>query len=324
MTWWLLAAWCIAHEPGLSYAEIDRDAIAIVLDREEFADRFPTSDLEAASLLLIEHTVDATWITVDGQRCHIGNASVAPFEEDGVRITAPVWCEAEGPVWRYHATWLRGREAGHRHVVSAFGQPVGVLGPDRNAIDLIGAPPERAAAPFLWIGAEHIWFGWDHLAFLAGLLLVTRAWRDAATVVTGFTVAHSITLAAATLGYASLPSGLVEPLIALTVVFVGIENLYDPPLARRVGLTFFLGLIHGFGFAGALGEIGLPADRIPLTLLLFNVGVELGQLLVVALTLPILLRLRRDPRWESYGVRWASLALVGLGLGWFMTRVLAP
>lgn len=319
----LLAAWAAAHEPGLSYAEIDRESIAIVFDRDEFADRFPTGDLDAASLLLVEHTLDATWISVDGDRCHVGNAEVAPFEEDGVRITAPVWCETEGPVWRYHATWLRGREAGHRHVVTAFGAPVGVIGPSQSAIDLVAATPHVAAWPFLWVGVEHIWFGWDHLAFLVGLLLVTRAWREAAAVVTGFTVAHSITLGLATLGYADLSPSVVEPLIALSVVFVGIENLTDPPTGRRLALTAALGLVHGFGFAGALREIGLPEDQVPLTLLLFNLGVELGQLVIVAVTLPVLLRLRRDPRWEQYGVRWGSLALVGLGLGWFVTRLVS-
>jgi len=147
---------------------------------------------------------------------------------------------------------------------------------------------------FFGLGVEHILLGYDHLLFLFALLLVRLRFRDLVTIVTSFTVAHSITLVGAGLGAFSLPSSIVEPAIALTILYVGAENFFIDNAARRWVLTFALGLIHGFGFAGLLAEIGLPRTGTVAALLSFNVGVEVGQLAMVLVVVPALTALRAE------------------------------
>jgi len=182
----------------------------------------------------------------------------------------------------------------------------------------------RSLANFLCLGVKHILTGYDHLLFLFGLLLVARGFFSSLGIITSFTVAHSITLALATLHLVQIPSRIVEPLIAASIVFVGIENLLrgDIPTARRV-VAFGFGLIHGFGFASALREAGIGSGTggIVLPLFSFNLGVELGQIMVAALALPIIWKLRENPMFIA---RWApacSAAVVLLGSFWFVQRV---
>ncbi len=176
--------------------------------------------------------------------------------------------------------------------------------------------------PLVGLGIEHILTGYDHLVFLFGLLIVARRWRDLLGVITAFTVGHSITLAVATLGYWLPSPRLIEPLIALSIVYVGAENLLARKNARRWPLTLGFGLVHGFGFAGVLNEIALPSAQLPLALLAFNGGVELGQLLILVIALPIVFALRRRSWFEGSGVRTLSAMIALAGLGWFVERVL--
>jgi hydrogenase/urease accessory protein HupE len=182
----------------------------------------------------------------------------------------------------------------------------------------------RSFANFLCLGVKHILTGYDHLLFLFGLLLVARGFFSSLGIITSFTIAHSITLAVATLHLVQIPSRIVEPLIAASIVFVGIENLLrgDIPTARRM-VPFGFGLIHGFGFASALREAGIGSGTggILLPLFSFNLGVELGQIMVAAVALPIIWKLRENP---IFIARWApacSAAVVLLGSFWFVQRV---
>jgi hydrogenase/urease accessory protein HupE len=182
----------------------------------------------------------------------------------------------------------------------------------------------RSFANFLSLGVKHILTGYDHLLFLLGLLIVARGFVSALTIITSFTIAHSITLAVATLHLVQIPSRIVEPLIAASIVFVGVENLLrgDIPNARRM-VPFGFGLIHGFGFASALQEAGIGAGTggIVLPLFSFNLGVELGQIMVAAVALPIIWKLRENPMFVA---RWApacSAAVALLGSFWFVERV---
>jgi len=182
----------------------------------------------------------------------------------------------------------------------------------------------RSFANFLCLGVKHILTGYDHLLFLFGLLLVARGFFSSLGIITSFTIAHSITLAVATLHLVQIPSRIVEPLIAASIVFVGIENLLrgDIPTARRV-VAFGFGLIHGFGFASALREAGIGSGTggILLPLFSFNLGVELGQIMVAAAALPVIWKLRENPMFIA---RWApacSAAVVLLGSFWFVQRV---
>jgi hypothetical protein len=147
---------------------------------------------------------------------------------------------------------------------------------------------------YLVLGVEHILFGVDHLLFVLALLILVKGWRKLIGTITAFTVAHSITLAAATLGFVHVPSKPVEATIALSIVFVACEIVH-----RRQGrseltetwpwiIAFSFGLLHGLGFAGALREVGLPQNAIPLALLFFNVGVELGQLLFISFVMAVI------------------------------------
>jgi len=146
----------------------------------------------------------------------------------------------------------------------------------------------EVAATYLRLGIEHILFGFDHLLFVLVLVILIGDWRRVALTVTAFTIAHSITLAAATLGLVTVPRPPVEAAIALSIVLVAVEVVNarrgKPSLAARWLwlVAFCFGLLHGFGFAGALAEVGLPHHAIPVALLFFNLGVEIGQLVFVA------------------------------------------
>jgi len=194
-----------------------------------------------------------------------------------------------------------------------------------DAHSSIGASEAAGSfANFLSLGVKHILTGYDHLLFLFGLLLVARGFFSSLGIITSFTIAHSITLAVATLHLVQIPSRIVEPLIAASIVFVGIENLLrgDIPSARRM-VAFGFGLIHGFGFASTLREAGIGSGTggIVLPLFSFNLGVELGQIMVAALALPVIWKLRENPMFIA---RWApacSAAVVLLGSFWFVQRV---
>jgi hydrogenase/urease accessory protein HupE len=184
------------------------------------------------------------------------------------------------------------------------------------------------AATYLKLGVEHILLGVDHLLFVLALILIAPNTRELVKAITAFTVAHSITLAAATLGFVHVPPKPVEATIALSIAFVALEIVRAregrPGIAARAPwlVAFAFGLLHGFGFAGALSEIGLPTGHIPVALLFFNVGVEVGQLLFVAvvLSLAAFVRLGRRPL-----PNWAGLVppyLIGsVAMFWVIQRV---
>ena len=160
------------------------------------------------------------------------------------------------------------------------------------AFDAASAPP--GAIGFLPLGIQHILEGWDHLLFLLALVLPGGSLGNLVRIVTAFTIAHSLTLAAAALEFVSLPAAPVEALIALSIAWVAAENLARVrPMSRRWVVAFAFGLIHGFGFASVLRDIGLPSRSLLSSLLWFNVGIELGQVLVVLLLVPVLAWLGR-------------------------------
>ncbi len=178
---------------------------------------------------------------------------------------------------------------------------------------------------FLKLGIEHILTGYDHLLFLFALMIVCRDLRSILTVITCFTVAHSITLALAALDVVRLPGRFVEPMIAASIAYVGVENLFRGEAPRWRGLiTFSFGLIHGLGFADALREFGIHSGRygIVLPLVGFNLGVEVGQLLVAAMVLPVLWQLRKSPSFPCQWVPACSVLVVCLGSYWMIERII--
>ncbi|MDB4522206.1 HupE/UreJ family protein [Gammaproteobacteria bacterium] len=205
------------------------------------------------------------------------------------------------------------------------------LAPDNIRFTVSGIPSTlEVITTYLSLGIEHILLGIDHLLFVFALLLIVQGWRRLVGTITAFTVAHSITLAAATLGYVNVPQAPVEAVIALSILFLATEIIHMQQgkigLAQRYPwlVAFIFGLLHGFGFAGALSEIGLPQSDIPLALLFFNVGVEVGQLIFVATVLLIGMVLKRL---ISQPMRWGETVITymigGIAAFWTIERVAA-
>lgn len=179
------------------------------------------------------------------------------------------------------------------------------------------------------LGIEHILLGIDHLLFVLALIMITKGkWKILKTI-TAFTLAHSITLSLAALGYVNFPGAPVEAVIALSIVFLALEILKN--LEGKQTLTsrkpwivaFSFGLLHGFGFAGALSDIGLPQQEIPLALAFFNIGVELGQLIFVVVVLGAIKFLSMYKKWPSYSKKIPAYAIGSLAAFWMIQRVFA-
>jgi len=181
-------------------------------------------------------------------------------------------------------------------------------------------PLLRQLGRFLVLGVEHILIGYDHILFLLALIVVGR-FMDLVKIVTSFTVAHSITLILATMEIVRLPSRVVEVGIAVTIVYVAAENLWTKKTGHRWLLTFFFGLVHGFGFASVLRELGLPRTGLMRCLLSFNIGVELGQLCIVAVLWPVAWWMGRHP-WGGRAVGGLSVVILLFGLAWLLERTL--
>lgn len=250
---------------------------------------------------------------------------------------------AANPVLRYHL--MRDVDATHRGLMrlERAGVPSRLVVLDPGA-ELAQAPgPAAASTPtFVAEGMRHILGGYDHVLFLLCLLLpavMRRApvprgtptrWQPVAGlkqalmpvlgIVSTFTVAHSITLGLAATQRVSLSPSLIEPAIALTIVLAAVDNLRPIFGTRRGAVTFLFGLIHGFGFAGVLGELDLAPSQFAWALLQFNLGLELGQLLVVLLALGGLFALRESPRYPVLAIRGGSMAAIVVGALWFIER----
>lgn len=214
--------------------------------------------------------------------------------------------------------------------ISPLGRRVQVerLTPDRRMVEVLARPDRwQVARTYLQLGVEHILIGFDHLLFVLSLVLLLRgAWTIAKTV-TAFTLAHSLTLVGTTLGWVSLPSAPVESVIALSIVFLAVEIVKSRPGEQRLSerfpwiIAFTFGLLHGFGFASALSEIGMPEGEVPMALLTFNVGVELGQLVIVAVALIALALIRRFAEDLMRPTQVAAAYSVGIvASAWFLER----
>ena len=180
----------------------------------------------------------------------------------------------------------------------------------------------QRAYRFFILGIEHILTGYDHILFILSAILVAVRFIETLKMVTSFTVAHSITLILAFLGIVSLPSRIVEPLIALTIAYVAFENVFMKNFRRRWMITSVFGLVHGLGFVGVLKEITVSRQELLTSLFSFNIGIEAGQLLIVG-TCVLFLYYIRNRSWRPILIRWLSICIGILGLVWFFERALA-
>lgn len=209
------------------------------------------------------------------------------------------------------------------------------LTPSRPSFVVEAAPgATQVARTYLLLGVDHILGGVDHLLFVLALVILVKGTRRLVATVTAFTVAHSLTLAGATLGFVHVPGPPVEAAIALSILFVAAEIVHGrqghPGLTERYPwvVAFTFGLLHGFGFASALGEVGLPSSAIPVALLFFNVGVEVGQLLFIAFVFMLLSMARRVARRAgatrpAWAWRVAPYLIGSVAAFWVIQRIAA-
>jgi len=229
---------------------------------------------------------------------------------------------------------LKHLPAGHRQYISLRDQRGNVLAErilDRSSNSFeadLTQSNTAAAAPhvferFLILGIQHIFTGYDHLLFLIGLLVTGLSARASAKVITSFTLAHSLTLALSATGRIQLSPRFVDPLIAVSIIYVGVENIMRREPRGRELLTFGFGLIHGLGFASALREAGIGSltGGVALPLVSFNLGVEMGQVSVAALALPLIWKRRQQPRFVTSYFPGCCTLMVLIGTYWFVQRV---
>ena len=311
----------------LAVKGIDLDAAigAAIVDRE--TDTVRPRALAALADRAVAHLVANAYVAhADGERCEA--APEAPIADaDGV-LLAVVWrCEPGRGLLYRNRLFLEGETLAIQNVLALQGDEASqdVLTAEHDTFVLGEAPPGALAVigRYTRSGVAHIAIGYDHIAFIVALLLWARRFWPVAKVVTAFTVAHSITLALAALDIVALPGSLVEPLIAASIVWVAVENFIWRDVARRWKIAFALGLVHGFGFAGVLREFGLPSDALALALAFFNVGVEIGQIVIVAVAVPALALLDRLTGGERDRriVFAASAAIAALGVWWLVARL---
>ena len=319
-----------AHALRLSTSEVTVDG-----RRVQAVLQFARAELD---VLRPEEVARTIHVSADGAPCSLAGSSVAPAQEDGIAVTATWECPRAPGKLQMELGFLDRLPEGHLHVALLRLPGVTVQRTARAGAPVLEVEAQPSAwagaGRFLRLGAEHIFQGSDHIAFLIGVLLLGGSFRQLVGIVTAFTLAHSVTLALATLGWVVPPPRLIEPLIALSIVAVGVENLLSlrTPLSpervraaigHRWRLTFGFGLVHGFGFAGALRALDLPRALLAPSLLTFNLGVELGQLVIVALVWPLLRWLRGIRGMWPAGIRWASAGVAALGVYWLLERVMS-
>ncbi len=308
----------LAHDLGLPSQDLLLDPVVVAAHRDDLA-----------ALL-----VPRFQLAADGQAlaCRPSGPPEPFRDRNSVRLRFGCVSDAPAGVLRIRAV-LFPYDPAHQTFVNVYEggalQTQAILDRDHPAVEYFRGTRQGALAVverFLPAGIHHILIGPDHLLFLVGLLLLGGSLRKLALVVTAFTLAHSLTLSLAVLGVFSPPARLVEPAIALSIVYVGVDNL----LVRqgrdmRAWIALGFGLVHGLGFASVLREMDLPRRALGWSLFSFNLGVEVGQLVVVVAVASALAILRA--RSEQAGHRLAvagSIGVVVAGSVWFVQRLLFP
>jgi hypothetical protein len=370
------AAAVLAHDPGLSALEVsvsgNEIAATLSVSPADVAALAPTGDHSQVIARLRDIARGAVHLELDGEPLVLEWQHVES-DQSGTRIRLvypPL--QPNRPVRRLVviSDMPQQLSRGHRELVTitADGRVAseGMLDAEASslAVDLVASPPSRArqAWSFVTVGIHHILSGYDHLMFLAGLILAAAAVRELLVALTAFTVAHSISLALVAIGGVHAPPSIVEPLIAASIAWVGVENLLGrrgpstalragpstalragpstalragPSTALRAGpghgrggrtrwwIVFAFGLVHGFGFAGALTELGFgsSAGDVALALLSFNAGVEVGQLAAAAVMLPLVWIARSRPLWHARLQPVCSMIIVAAGTVWLIQRI---
>jgi hydrogenase/urease accessory protein HupE len=322
----------VAVEVGLKGSDADRIAGTAIFDAQ--IDQVDPARVAASSAPIIAYVAAHIAVSGAGGKACVPDTAALVSDGDGVIFRNRFSCQDVGGDIVYRSTVLTDTDPAARQVVligEGGNAPQALLDASNNSVTLSAPAPSLLATlqRYLVTGIEHIFLGYDHIAFLVAVVLWARRLMPVIKIVTAFTIAHSITLSLATLNIVVIPSAIVEPAIAVSIVFVALANFFTCEIDGRWRVTFAFGLIHGFGFAGALREIGLPTNAVPTALAAFNIGVEIGQVAIVSIVIPALILLDRFTAVDrAKPVRAASLVYVlsalitVLGSYWFLTRVL--
>jgi hydrogenase/urease accessory protein HupE len=272
-------------------------------------------------------------LAVSGKACVTG-AAVLASDGDGFVFRNSFSCRSVAGDIVYRSTVLTATDPGARQIVligMGDNAPQALLDASNSTVTLSASAPSLISTMqrYLITGIEHIFLGYDHIAFLIAVVLWARRLVPVIKIVTAFTIAHSITLSLAALNIVVIADPIVEPAIAASIVYAAMENFFSRDVDRRWRVAFAFGLVHGFGFAGALREVGLPANAVVTALAAFNVGVEIGQVAIVSIAVPLLIALdrllavdRSKPVREASLVYGLSGLIAVLGSYWFLTRIL--
>lgn len=303
-----------AHVTKPGYSEVRQHGTQINyvlgLETEELIAVAGESKAELAA-----YVPGAVRLTVDGESCPSRMTRADPERHNGVPYTR-IWLLMECP--QDEGEFKIQYELPMENVVDyELGGSEGtfVFDPDNTVMtaDSPGFPR------FVEKGIHHIVLGWDHVVFLVILLLGARTFREVAELATAFTLAHSVTLALAILGVVNVPAEIVEPLIAASIVYVAVLQVLGVESRKKLVIVFLFGLLHGLGFAGA---VTFPNGTPILSALIgFNLGIELGQALIIAVVFPIVLAVRRF-RWSGFAHAATGSAAAAMGLFWLSQRVL--
>jgi len=332
-----------AHKPSDSYLTLEVDG-ARVHGRWDIAVR----DLDYALDVDADGDGKVTWGEVHGRRAEIAEYALARLALGSCVTTATpdalaIADHSDGAyaVLRFDASCKQSIErldVDYRLFFDLDPQHRGLLRVDVNGttrswtfsagapsteIDLADASRLRQLGAAIREGISHIWHGYDHILFLFALLLpcvIRTSLKDVLRVVTAFTVAHSITLSLAALDVVTLPSRLVESAIAASVVLAAVNNLVPVLRDDRWMAAFLLGLMHGFGFSSTLKDLDLPRSNLLVTLFGFNVGVEIGQIAIVAVFVPLAFAARRSLSYRRLVLVGGSLAILGVAMVWLVER----
>lgn len=347
-----LAGPLLAHDPGLSTATIklrpDRLEAQLTFARADLetlvkvdADRdgkTTVEELSAARPQLEALAAESLGVRFQDEPASVQEVRYLFDENNNFQIDLTFAGEPASPLV-VHSRLLDRLPPGHRQFLSLQDGAGKVLAEvllsakeDVMEVDLRDLLAEEgpvsavhSSGDFLLLGVRHILTGYDHLLFLFGLLIVIGSFRSAVAIITCFTIAHSITLAVATFDLVQMPGRVVEPLIAVTIIYVGLENLVrrDGPKGRW-RLTLAFGLVHGFGFASVLRELGVGSGGtgVVVPLVAFNLGVETGQVMIASMALPLIWWLRTKPVFVRRWVPACSAAVALAGGYWLIQRTL--
>lgn len=316
----VLSGTALAHDPGLSAAEV-----RVAGDRIVAEVSFAPQDLAGIQ------PVDLLTIADDRRELERRSVTRKQADSNSVHFVLEFSSSTSGEL-RISAPVLSRLPRGHKQFCTVYDSESKVLGERMLSAEANGLTIDVRTTSarvgslfrFLVLGVEHILTGYDHLAFLLALLLGGGSLRRNVKIITSFTVAHSLTLALATFSLINIPPALVEPVIAASIVFVGLENLFRRRVAERWVVTFVFGLVHGLGFASALRELGIGGLglRAAVPLLSFNLGVELAQIAMAAVVLPLVWKLEQRPAFALKHVPALSLLITFAGVYWLLARTL--